>query len=165
LLRRHLGVELIAILATCPLIPHSGSKLHPPSVATGVKGDTTKLCSEGSLASLKMNLLVLIVHLIVLSEDIGSWTAPTGSDSPDKHTNMSDSIRRQMVQLHSKFAQDVHKNWMRWHTKPNSEKVFKDDSFIRSRLRDGLRARSSAISFGKIVCVILNRPNAGFCDI
>jgi hypothetical protein len=127
-----------------PLVPHTGSKLHPPSVAVGVKGDTAKLCSEGSIASLKMNLIVLIVQLIVLCEDIGGWTAPTGSDSPDKLTDLNDSIWHQMVQLHPKFAQDVHKDWMRWHTKPDSENVFKDDNFERSRLWHGLRTEGSA---------------------
>jgi hypothetical protein len=64
---------------------------------TGVKGDTTKLCSEGSLATLKMNLLVLIVQLIVRSEEIGSWMAFAGSDNPNKITYLDDSIRRQVV--------------------------------------------------------------------
>jgi hypothetical protein len=126
------------------------------SVATGVKDDTTKLCSEGSLASLKMNLLILIVQLIVLSEDSGSRMASVGSHSPDKLTNLNDSIWHQMVQLHSKFVQNVHMDQMRWHTKPSSEKVFEDDSFICMRLRHGLRTGDSAISLGEIASVTLH---------
>jgi hypothetical protein len=100
-----------------------------------------------------MNLLVLIVQLIVLSEDIRSWTAPAGSDSLDKHTNLNHCIRHQMVQLHPKFVQDVHKDRMWWHLKPGSEKVLEDSSFVRSRVQQGLRARGSAISLGEIVSV------------
>jgi hypothetical protein len=89
-----------------------------------MKCDTAKLCSEDSLASLKMNLLVLVVQLMVLSEEIDSWTASAGSDRPDKLVDLNDGIRRQMVQLNSEFAQNVCKNQMWQHTKPNSEKVF-----------------------------------------
>jgi hypothetical protein len=32
-----------------------------------------------------------------------------------------------MVQLHSKFAQNVPKDWMWWHTKPGSKKAFEND--------------------------------------
>jgi hypothetical protein len=75
-----------------------------------MKCDTAKLCSEDSLASLKMNLLVLVVQLMVLSEEIDSWTASAGSDRPDKLVDLNDGIRRQMVQLNSEFAQNVCKN-------------------------------------------------------
>jgi hypothetical protein len=44
-----------------------------------------------------MNLLVLVVQLIVLSEDIGSWMTSTGSDQPDKPADLNDGIRRQVV--------------------------------------------------------------------
>jgi hypothetical protein len=46
-----------------------------------------------------MNLTILIVHFIMLSEDISSWMASVGSDSPDKFANLNDSIRHQMMQL------------------------------------------------------------------
>jgi hypothetical protein len=160
--RGHLAVQPIAIPVACPLVPHSGSKLCLPSIANGVKGDTVKLCNEGSLASLKMNLLVLIVQLIVLSEDIGSWTAPIGNDTLDKLTDLNDSIGRQMVQLQLKFAQDVHKDRMWWHTKPGSKKVFKDDSFICPRLWHGLHTERSAISLVEIASVTFHQPGAGF---
>jgi hypothetical protein len=160
--RGHLAVQPIAIPAACPLVPHSGSKLCLPSIVTGVKGDTAKLCNKGSLTSLKMNLLVLIVQLIVLSEDIGSWTAPTGSGTLDKLTDLNDSIGHQMVQLQSKFAHDVHKDRMWWHTKPGSEKVFKNDSFVCPRLWHGLHAGRSAISLVEIASVTFHQPGAGF---
>jgi hypothetical protein len=83
----------MVIPATRPLALHREGKLHPPSVAAGVKSDTTKLRGEGSLTPLKMNLFILIVWLIMLGEDIDSWTTFTGSDRPDKLTNMNNSIR------------------------------------------------------------------------
>jgi hypothetical protein len=58
--------------------------------------------------------------------------------------------------LHSKFVQNVHMDQMRWHTKPSSEKVFEDDSFICMRLRHGLRTGDSAISLGEIASVTLH---------
>jgi hypothetical protein len=51
-----------------------------------------------------MNLLVLIVQLIVLSEYIGSCTTPAGSDSPDKLADLNNGIQHQMVQLHREFV-------------------------------------------------------------
>jgi hypothetical protein len=78
--------------------------LCSPPVATGVKSDTAKLCSEGSLTSLKVILLVLIMQFIMLSENISSWMAPTRSDSLDKFANLGDSIRSKMVQLHIEFV-------------------------------------------------------------
>jgi hypothetical protein len=69
-----------------------------------VKSDTAELSKESSLTSLKVNLLVLIMQLIMLSKDIGSWMVLVGSDSPDKFANLDDSIRHQMVQLHVKFV-------------------------------------------------------------
>jgi hypothetical protein len=50
-LRGHPAVKAIAIPAACPLVPHSRGKLRPPSVATRMKCDTTKLRNEGSLAN------------------------------------------------------------------------------------------------------------------
>jgi hypothetical protein len=54
---------------------------------------------------------------------------------------------------------------MRRHTKPNNEKVLKNDSFVRSRLRDGLNAEMSAMSLGKVVGIALHQPKPGLCDI
>jgi hypothetical protein len=56
-----------------------------------------ELRSEGSLTSLEMNLLILVVHLIMLGKDISSQTTSARSDRPDKLTDLNDSIRRQMV--------------------------------------------------------------------
>jgi hypothetical protein len=112
-----------------------------------------------------MNLLVLIVQLIVLSEDIDSRMDPTGHDNLEKLTDMIDSIWRQMVQLHPKFAQDVHKDRMQRHMKPDSKKVFEDDSFIRSSLRHVLCTWGLAISRGEIAVVAFHRSNVGFWNI
>jgi hypothetical protein len=64
-----------------------------------MKGDTTKLRNEGSLTSLEMNLLVLVVQHIMMGEDISSRMTSARSDRLDKLTNLNDSIRRQLVQL------------------------------------------------------------------
>jgi hypothetical protein len=68
-----------------------------------VKSDATKLGSEGSFRSLKMNLLVLVVQLIVLSEDICSGPTPARSNYPDKLADLDDGIWRKLMQLHSEF--------------------------------------------------------------
>jgi hypothetical protein len=93
-----------------PLVPHNEGKLRPPSGVAWVKGDTSKLRGEGSLAPLKMNLFVLIVQLIMLSEDIHSRMTSVGSDRPDKLINLNNRIQCEMVQLHSKFAKNIHKD-------------------------------------------------------
>jgi hypothetical protein len=56
-----------------------------------------------------MNHVVLVVQLIMLSEDIGSRMTSVGSNNLDKLADLDDSIRRQLMQLHSKFTQDVYK--------------------------------------------------------
>jgi hypothetical protein len=99
-----------------------------------VKCDTIKLSTEGSLRSLKMNLLVLVVQLIVLSEDIDSGMTSARSNNADKLANLDDSIRRQMMQLHSELTQNVHKDRMRRYVKPSSEDFFEHNIFLRSRL-------------------------------
>jgi hypothetical protein len=78
--------------------------LCSPPIAAGVKSDTTKLCNKNSLASFKVNLLVLIMQFIMLSKNIGSWMTPTRSDSLDKFAKLDNSIQCQVVQLHADFA-------------------------------------------------------------
>jgi hypothetical protein len=111
-----------------------------------------------------MNHVVLVVQLIMLSEDIGSRMTSVGSNNLDKLADLDDSIRRQLMQLHSKFTHDVYKAQMRWHVRPSSEDIFKHDSFIHSRLWHRLRTRRSAISLGKILRVTVHSPKVGFCD-
>jgi hypothetical protein len=67
----------MAIAAAGPLVPHNDGMLRPPSITARVKGDTSKLRGQGSLASLKMNVHVLIVQVIMLGEDVGSWMTST----------------------------------------------------------------------------------------
>jgi hypothetical protein len=99
-----------------------------------MKSDATKLGSEGSFGSLEMNLFVLLVQLIVLSEDICSGPTLTRSNGPDKLTDMDDGIWRKLMQLYLEFTQNIHTDWMWRHLKPSSKEVFEHDSFIRSRL-------------------------------
>jgi hypothetical protein len=105
--RVSLVVEPIANLAAHPLVHHGGDKPRPPSLATGMEGNAAELHSEGSLASFKMNLLVLIMQLIVLSEYISSRTASARSDRPDKFVDLNGGIRHQMEQLNPKFVHNV----------------------------------------------------------
>jgi hypothetical protein len=122
----------------------------------GVKGDASKLHGEGNLASLKMNFLVLIMQLIMLGKDVGSRTAFTQSDCPNKLANCDDGIRRQMMLLHAELAQNINKHWMWWHMTPCSKKVLEIDGFVRPRLRHRLCTGGSTISLGKIVSIIFH---------
>jgi hypothetical protein len=94
LLHRHLAIEPVTIPAATPFVPHSGGKPRPTSKPRGVKRNATKLGGESSIASCKMNFLVLVVQLIVMSEDIGSRTTSIRSNNPDELANLNDSIQR-----------------------------------------------------------------------
>jgi hypothetical protein len=59
--------------------------------------------------------------------------------------------------------QDVQKNRMWGHAKPSSKEVIKHNGFVRPRRMHRLHAGSSAISLGKIVTVVFERREAGFC--
>jgi hypothetical protein len=126
-----------------------------------VKSDATKLSSESTLEPHKLNLLILVVQLIVLSKDIYSRMAPTRSNNPDELTDLDDSIWCQLMQLHSELMQDVHMNWMWGHAKPRSKEIPEHDSFIHPRLRYRLRAKRSAISLGKVATVVSKGPEVG----
>jgi hypothetical protein len=65
-----------------------------------------------------MNFLVLVVQLIMMSENNCSGTTIARSNCPDEFANLNDIIRRQLMQLYSEFVQNVHKNWMRSNAKP-----------------------------------------------
>jgi hypothetical protein len=75
-LGRYSAIELVAILAAYPLVPHSRGKLYPIPKPRRVKRDTTKLGGKSSLGPLKMNFLVLVVRLRVMSEHICSQLTP-----------------------------------------------------------------------------------------
>jgi hypothetical protein len=115
----------------------------------GVKRNTTKLGGESSLGPFKMNFLVLVVQLIVMSENIYSGMTFARSNNPDELANLNDSICCQLMQLYSEFEQNVHKDWMWWHAKPNSKEILKHHDFVRPRIRNRLRTRRSAISLRK----------------
>jgi hypothetical protein len=121
--------------------------------------NAAELSSDGSLASFKMNLLVLIMQLVMLSEHISSWMAPMRSDRLDKFVNLNDCIRCQLVQLNSKLVQYVYEYQMGHHTEPSSKRTFKENSFIHTGLRQRLYARGSAISLRKVAHVVLHRPD------
>jgi hypothetical protein len=68
-----------------------------------MKRDTTKLDGDGSFGPLKTNLLVLVVRLVVLSEDICSSLTPARSNDPDKLADLNDGIPCKLMQLYLKF--------------------------------------------------------------
>jgi hypothetical protein len=145
------------------LVPHSRGKPSPTAKAIGVKSNEAKLSGEGTLRPLELNLLIWIVQFIVLSEDISNRMAPVRGNNPNKLADLDDSIRHQLVQLHSKLTQNVQKNWVWGHTKPNSKEILEHNSFVRPRVRHRLRSGGSTISFGKIVTVVSKGHEAGFC--
>jgi hypothetical protein len=61
LLQGHPTIELVPIPSARPLVPHSRSKPRPIPEPTRVKSDTAKLSDEGTLGSLELNLLILIM--------------------------------------------------------------------------------------------------------
>jgi hypothetical protein len=97
LFQRHLTIEPITIPAACPLVLQSGGTPHLPSIGSGVVGNAAKLCSEGRLTPFKMNLLVLIMQLVMLSEYINSPKAFAGCYSPNKHADLNNCIWHQVM--------------------------------------------------------------------
>jgi hypothetical protein len=162
LLHEHLAIEPVAIPPTRPVVPHNRGKPQPTPKVTRVKSDASKLSGEGTLRPHKLSLLILVVQLIVLSEDICSRMVLVRSNSPDKLTDLDDSFWHQLMQLYSELMQDVHKNRMWGHVKPSIKEILEYYSFIHPRLRHIPHARRSAISHGKIVTVVSEGPEAGF---
>jgi hypothetical protein len=124
---------------------HSRGKPHPISELRGVKRNIAKLGSECSLGSFKMNFLILMVQLIVMSENICSRMTTAGSNSRYELANLDDSIRRQLMQLHMKLAQNIHKDWMWWHAKPSSKKILEHHSFVHPRIKNRLHQEDAHI--------------------
>jgi hypothetical protein len=120
-----------------------------------VERDTPEWSDEGSLAAFKMYLLGLIMQLIVLCEYIYNQTATARSDCPDKFANLTDGIQRQLLQLNMKLAKDVREHWMGRHAKPNSKEIFKNNSFVYTRLRHQFHSRGPDVSLRKAACVVL----------
>jgi hypothetical protein len=69
-----------------------------------MKRYTTKLCSESSVEPFKMNHFVLVVQLVVMSENIHSRMTSARSNNPEKPANLNDSIPCQLMQLYLKLA-------------------------------------------------------------
>jgi hypothetical protein len=90
LLCGHIAIEPATIPTIYLFVPDSGGELRPISKMSGMKRDTPELSSEGSFRPLKMNLLVLVLQLVVPSEDIYSRPTPTRSNCLDKFANLKD---------------------------------------------------------------------------
>jgi hypothetical protein len=103
-LRGYLAIEPVTIPPTCPFFSHSGGELRPISKMSVMKRNTTKLGGEGSFGSHEMNLLVLVVQLVVPSEDICSRPTPAGSNDPDNFDDLNDCVRHKLMQLYLEFT-------------------------------------------------------------
>jgi hypothetical protein len=68
-----------------------------------MKRYATKLRSECSVGPFQMNFLVLIVQLIVMSENICSRMTSVRSNNTNKLANLNDSIRHLLMQLFLKL--------------------------------------------------------------
>jgi hypothetical protein len=88
------AIEPVDIPSARPLVPHDRGKPRLAIKTTGVKINGAELSGEGTIGPLKLNLLIMIVQFIMLSEDINSRTAPVRGNSPDKLADLDDSIRR-----------------------------------------------------------------------
>jgi hypothetical protein len=107
-----------------------------------------------------MNLLVLVVQRIVMSENICSRMTSTRSNNLDKLANLNDSIWCQLMQLYPELAQNIEKDWVRRHTETSNKETFEHHCFVLMRIWNILCTRRSVISFQKITSETLQRGNA-----
>jgi hypothetical protein len=126
-----------------------------------MKRDTSKLCGESSLRSFKMNSLVLVVKFIMMNENICCGTTSARGNNPDKPANLNDSIQRKFMQLHSKFAQDIHKDWKQRDIEASSEEILEHHSFVFPRIQNRLCTRWSNISLWKIAGATFQKCKVG----
>jgi hypothetical protein len=84
-----------------------------------MKRDVAKVSAQSVGALFKLNLLLLIVQFIILHEDVNSRTATARTDHPYKLPNLNNGIQHQLVQLNSKFLQDLLQHRVRRHVKPH----------------------------------------------
>jgi hypothetical protein len=78
-----------------------------------------------------MNLLVLIMQLIVMSENFSVRATATRSDRPNKLANLNNSIWSKFKKLHLKFAKNVHEHRLQRYAKVSSEKSSKTTAHPR----------------------------------
>jgi hypothetical protein len=125
---------------------------------------TTKLRNKISVVPFEMNFLVLVVQLVVMSENVCSRMTSARDNSPDKLANLNDSIWCQLMQLHLKLAQNIQKDRVQSHMKTRSEEIFEHHRFIFMRIWNGLCTKRSAISFQKVTSETLQRRNVGLSN-
>jgi hypothetical protein len=142
-------------------IPRSGGKPRVIPKPGRMKSYAVKLCSEGSLRPLQMNLLILIVYLVVMSENICSRTTPARSNSASKLVDLNDDIRHQLMQLHLKFVKNIQKNKVRRYTVTSGKEILKYNRLVFSRIWNRLCARRSSESFQKVESETLESYNTG----
>jgi hypothetical protein len=86
----HPAIEPVDIPSAHPLVSHDRGKPHLAIKTTGVKSNGAELSGEGTIGPLELNLLIMIVQFIMLSED--SRTAPVRGNSLDKLADLDGSI-------------------------------------------------------------------------
>jgi hypothetical protein len=99
-----------------------------------MKSYAAKLRNEGSLKPFKMNLLILIVQLVMMHENVCSRMIPARSNSPNKLANLNNGVRRQLMQLHLKFVQNIQENRVRRYTETSSKEILEYNHLIFLRI-------------------------------
>jgi hypothetical protein len=108
---------------------------------------TPKLSNEGSLEPLKMNLLVLIVQLIMMSENFSIKVIFARCDSPNKFADLDNIVWSKLMQLHQKLVKNIQEHRVWRYAKASNEKIHEHNRLVPSRDRYRLYARRPSKSF------------------
>jgi hypothetical protein len=101
-----------------------------------MKGYAPKLRSELGLGPLKMNPLILIMKLVVVSENLGIRVTSAWSDSPNKLTNLNNSIRSELMKLHLKLVKDAQEHGVRRYAKASNKEILEHNRLVLPKSRN-----------------------------
>lgn len=133
-----------------PFILHGDNKPRSPTlISHHMEVHGAELCLQGS--SLHLHFLRLIMDLIPFHEAITSGSAPDALYHRKELGQLYNCIGCQLVKLHPKFQQNLSKGRPGRHSKPDSEKFFKDHDFIVRRLSNGLLPKRLRITLCKVL--------------
>jgi hypothetical protein len=127
-----------------------------------MKGYASKLHNELSIRPLKVNLLVLIMQLIVMSENFSVRAISARRDSPDKLANLNNSIWSKLTKLHLKFVKNVQQHRVQMYVKASSEKILKNNHLILIRDWNRFYARLLSTPFREKARRALDIQDAAF---
>jgi hypothetical protein len=131
-----------------PFILHGDDKPRSPTlISHHMEVHGAELCLQGS--SLHLHFLRLIMDLIPFHEAITSGSAPDALYHRKELGQLYNCIGCQLVKLHPKFEQDLHKSRLGRHAEPGHKKFFEDDGFVIRRLQDYLLSRCLSDTFRK----------------